>query len=205
MHIRSFSAILLLISMSAAVQAAEPISIFGLELGRPFALQECGWKKVSKTLNFYNASNAAVCYQHTVGFAEVGKGINPADDSVFVIWPQGHEPELVSGYSLMAHVIDGNLESVGFNTLGVVSQDRDMKALTDKFGAPAGAVTPTVQNRFGATAQIITAEWRLGDVSVHFNSAENGLDKGFVRVETEKSVAARNAFLEKLHAAKQKL
>jgi hypothetical protein len=204
MHIRSFSALLLLTSMSAAVRAGEPISIFGLQLGRPFAMQECGWQKISKALNFYNASTATVCYRRTSD-SEAGKGIDPAADTVFVRWPQGREPELVSGYSLVAGVIDGNLESVGFNTLGVRSQDRDMKALTDKFGAPATILTPTIQNGFGAAAQIVTAEWHIGNVSVYFNSAENGLSNGFIRVETEKSIASRNALMEKLHAAKQKL
>lgn len=193
----------LAVSLSSPVASAAEISIFGLELGKPFDLKECAFKKVTKTLSFYEATTDTVCYKR-VSNDEAGRGISPADDKVFIEWPRGQEPEIASFGTLSVWIIEGNLESVRFGTQGVISQARDMKALTDKFGPPTTGLTPVAQNGYGATSQTIRADWRSDGVSVYYNSAENSFSSGFVRIQTAKGAAAYDAFLEKLKGSRQK-
>jgi hypothetical protein len=190
-------------SLSAPALASD-ISIFGLELSKPFTLKECGFKKVTKALNFYDATTDTICYKR-MSNDEAGKGINLADDTVYIVWPRGNEPQIATYNTLLACVIDGNLESVGFNTLGLVSQERDMKALTDKFGPPTTGGTPIVQNGYGAKAQTIRAEWKMDDVVVWFNSAASSFDAGLVRIQTAKAIAAPEIAVKKYEANRQKL
>jgi hypothetical protein len=205
MHIRNFLLFVSAICMSATATAAD-LSIFGLQISRPFTLPECSFKKISKSLNFYNENDQiqGACYRQ-FSDSDCGKGINPSEATVYIRWPRGHEPELVSGYDLRVSVINGNLERVVFSTLGAISQQRDMDALAEKFGQPKTTAKPIVQNVYGATSQAISAEWRIDDVVVLFDSTQNALGKGSVSIETDKSISARNAYIESLHASRQKL
>lgn len=206
MHIRN--ALLFLSAVFAgAASAAEPISVFGLQIGKPFAVPECPFKKVSKTLNSYEFFTSYVCFQRTPGIngSEAGKGIDSAEDYVNIVWPRGSEPQVARYNSLSVQVIAGNLERVSFGTMGVESQARDMAMLTEKFGSPTSGGESTAQNGYGAKMQVIRAEWKIGEVSVYYDSASSTFNSGSVRIQTIKGAAASQAMLDKLNAGKQKL
>lgn len=206
MHIRNYL-LLLSVIVSSTAAAAEPISIFGLQIGKPFAIPECPFKKVSKTLSSYEFFTTSVCFQRVRGVngSEAGKGINLADDYVDIVWPRGSEPEIARAGSVSLAVVDGNIERVSFGTLGVVSQARDMKALTDKFGSPTSGGDSIAQNGYGVKVQVIRAEWKIDEVSIYYDSAASTFDSGSVRILSAKGAAAIQAMLDKLNANKQKL
>jgi hypothetical protein len=197
----------LLTVFAGAAHAAEQVSVFGLQIGKPFAVPECPFKKVSKTLNSYEFFTTSICFQRVAGVngSEAGKGINLSDDYVDIVWPRGSEPEIARPGSVSVAVIDGNIERMTFGTLGVVSQARDIKVLTDKFGSPTTGGEQIVQNGYGAKVQVIRAEWKIEGVSVDFDSAGSTFNSGVVRIQTAKGIAAIQAALDKLNAGKQRL
>jgi hypothetical protein len=186
-------------ALSSAASASD-ISIFGLELGKPFALPECG-----SSGGTYLLEHRTVCYER-MDYSP-GKGIRLSQDTVHVGWPESKKPDLLpdADASLRATIINGTLERLEFGTLGYESQQRDLAALTEKFGTPSAISKPILQNSFGATAQAIRAEWRVGDITVTYDSMTKFMGWGSVNIETAKSAANRKTIADNSHAAKQKL
>ena len=190
----------LLLSLLTGPSAAADISVFGLDLGKPFLLPECAitsWER----RNSYNFSTNTVCYRRveSVG-SNVGKPFSRADDYVDIIWPRGSEPQTAKYNSVTAFIIDGNLEQVVFGTYGLDAQARDIKILTDKFGPPSKGGPTIGQNGYGATFQVIHAEWNLDGVSVEYDSAG-----GAVRILTSKAIETEKAQRDRINASRQKL
>jgi len=179
--------IAMLIMMTGyTASAADTHTVFDMQLHAPFAVNECTYKMIAKH-KYYNLPMNGACYQLTTDTDNV------ANATVQIQWSSN--PKLVSGYAL-ATVIDGQLEAISFNTLGMVSQSRDVQLLIDKYGAPTKSDHPIMQNGFGAVYQTLNAEWRFDDIVVSYISAIDS-SHGLIRVQTQKAVDQMNAVLAK--------
>jgi hypothetical protein len=192
-----------LLALIGPTARADNSTVFGVELQKPFVMPECPIEHLGKNFNdYFPPPTIGVCYQ-MMDHKDAGKS-RPLNDMVKLRWPDKESPELVIGYSATANIIDGNIEGVSFNTLGIQSQDRDFNALKVKYGEPTQNTRGTMQNGYGATFNPIRASWTMGDIVVSLDGAQS-VNSGLIRVETLKSIAARNAFFEKLHQGRPAL
>lgn len=171
---------------------AAAADVFGMQLQAPFTVPECAFEKLGKSL-VYKLTQARTCYQRSRGIdpsRDIGKPLTT--DTVEIKWQE--YPRIVSagGYAF-ATVIDGNLEGLSFNTLGIISQDRDLQLLVEKFGQPTKLARPQLQNAYGAQYLGILASWDL-DESISFESAVS-VNSGTVIIDTPKGEAFRKATL----------
>jgi hypothetical protein len=193
-----------LIALTGLTAHADSPTVFGMELQKPFVVPECPYKHLTKTLlEYWPPPTQGVCYQMTED-KDAGKP-RPINDQVKLRWPDNGSPRLVIAYSATATIIDGNLEGIAFNTLGIQSQERDLTALKEKYGEPTQIANDTVQNGYAAKFSPIRASWTLGDIVVALDGAQSQVNSGLIRIETVQSMAARNAFFEKLHHSKPSL
>ena len=190
------TAVAALIMMTGYTASAAAMTVFDLPLQQPFALSECPYTHITKKAGYYNPPASGVCYQST-NDAIAGTHAAITNDTVKIVWKTS--PKLVSDpFFALGTIIDGNLEGVSFNTMGVQAQERDMDLLTAKFGTPSKVLKPTMQNGYGVQYVALNAEWRLEDIVVSYSSAMSSLTSGVVIVDTTKSAAARKATLERL-------
>jgi len=184
-----------LLTVAATTNAADSISVFDMPLECPFTVIECPYTHISKTAGYYNPPRSGICYE-SMNDSKKGAHAAIGNDTVKIVWTSS--PKIVSGAFGLAKIIDGNLEGVSFNTLGIVAQDRDLQLLSDKFGKPTQVNKLSMQNGYGAQFQSLSANWDLGDVLISYESAKNAIDSGLVIVDTLKGAADRKATLDRL-------
>jgi len=175
-------------------------SVFGLPLGSPFVLPECEKKIVGSTA-FYGPPKV-VCFERITNKNDTKPIIN---DSVLIIFPISDKPSLISGTAVVGLVIDGNLEGIGFNTLGYSNQDLVLLKLKEKYGSPTSLVPKKVQNNFGATFDTFDAVWTLPELHILFQSVASSLSSGLVNIDTIKGRANRDAKIKDLLKEKRPL
>ena len=180
----------------APAHAAPPLVIFGLPLAAPLSMPQCSYQRLDSSTIFYNPPAEGSCYQ--ISSANGRTELRP-NDSVTIAWSVDSAPQLASSGEASVQLVDGNVEGIGFNTLGVMSQQRDLQALVSKFGQPTTLKNLTMGNLMGATVQVVMAEWKTADgVQVSYNAAEDGFGKGLVSIDTVKGLAYEHAELMKL-------
>jgi hypothetical protein len=192
MHMRytHITATPVLIMVAHCALAADTHTVFDMQLQAPFTVPECSYTRIGKSGGYYNPpANGA--YYELLGDGIKGKHSFIANDIVQINWSSVPKPVSVNA---LATVIDGHFEGIVFNTLGMLSQSRDMQILTDKFAAATKVDHPTMQNGYGAQFTAIRAQWDLGEISVSFDSATSA-DHGLIRIETIKSSEDRKAKL----------
>ena len=187
---------------SANAATSSSLTIFGIPLGTSFTLSQCSYRRLDSSTIFYNPPSQGSCYEI---IASDGRTTLEANDTVQVDWSTDEAPKLASGDSAIIQLLNGKVEGVGFNTMGVEFQQRDLQMLVAKFGQPTTIKTPTVSNILGVVTQVIVATWNVDGIQVYFNSAEDGLDKGLVNIDTPTGIAYKKAALEKLDQQKTKL
>jgi hypothetical protein len=189
------AALLLTAVLQHTAAASDASTVFDMPLQQPFTVSECPYMRITKKAISYNPpASGTVCFEYQ-NAADQGKQQRVTHDIVSLRWFTN--PHLVIANSALAVVIDGNLEGVSFNTLGIQSQQRDYEALKAKYGEPAQSNQSTLQNGYGATVAAIRAKWTIGDVLVSLDGAAGRIDSGLVRIETQKAVDERNATLAK--------
>lgn len=186
-----------LLALGSTAHAADRSTIFGMELQKPFTVHECPYAHITKKAGYYNQPTSDVCYE-LIGDDNAGKNQTIVTNTVKLVWPSASKPTLVGNpFFAVGTVIDGNLEGVSFNTMGIQAQERDLQLLVDKFGEPTAQDQPTVQNGYGAKLQSVRAQWDVGDVVVSYDSAGSAGNSGLVHIDTLKSAASRKAALAK--------
>jgi hypothetical protein len=122
------------------------------------------------------------------------------NDAVKIKWPVTLMPKLLAGYPgyAIARIVDGNLEGLSLNTMGVQTQARDLGMLIDKYGNPTKSDQATLQNEHGARFQSVSAEWEIDDIVVSYESAHNRFDSGLLHIDTVKGLADSNAEIKRL-------
>lgn len=191
-----------IMGIASANAASSTMDIFGIRLGTSFTLSQCSYRRLDSSTIFYNPPSQGSCYEIIGG---EGRTTIEANDTVQVDWSADDAPQLVSGGSAIIQLVNGKVEGVGFNTMGVEFQKRDLQMLVAKFGQPTTIKTPTVSNLLGAVTQVIFATWNVDGIQIYFNSAEDGLDKGLVNIDTPTGTAYKKAALEKLDRQRTKL
>lgn len=173
-----------------------PHQILGIKLHAPLNIQECAYTRIDSSTIIYTPPSSGACYQidSTSGRTQLRD-----NDSVTIEWDYDSMPRIAKGGEAMIQIVQGNVEGIGFNTLGVEWQQENLKSLTEKFGAPSKISTPIMSNMFGAEVQVVDARWILADgVIVNYNSAEDGIDSGLVSISTPIGRAYNQEQLKKL-------
>jgi hypothetical protein len=188
---------------------AEPVSVFGLVLQQPLSLHECKFNRDVYIAGMprerhYLADLTVPCFKREHE-ADIGtKKSIENDDFIVGNWPENTLPRMVRGGSAYIGVVDGNVEQVEFETLGVSSQAQDLDALMAKFGKPSSLERPVCQDEAGATSSGIEAEWQVGQVLIKYLSCDLGRSAhGIVDVRTQKMTDHARQRREKDEASKK--
>lgn len=186
----------------ARAAAPAPTTVLGLPLGEPFAVPPCPRREGSRPTDYVPPTEGP-CYTPLFD-SDV---LDPNGTmSVSVKLPAATAPSFVRGMSLVALVIDGRLEGIGFNSTGHATQQRVLDALTEKFGPPDAVEPKTMGNRMGARFEAFEAIWiRLPGLSVRFDSVTSRIDSGLVNVDTTKGLNWRSERLKRLSNGTGKL
>jgi hypothetical protein len=175
------------------------LSVFGIPLLQPLSQSECSYMRVDKEI-LYNPPKNTSCYEFWDSQLK-GSGKIPATATVSLKYPFDQNPQLAVSGVVVTGILNGVVQSISFNTYGLSSAERDLKTLTDKFGTPANIQHPSLQSRLGATFTGTEAHWDLANgITVDFDATADGLDTGFVMIQTAAASEARKAALERLNS-----
>lgn len=153
-------------SLLAQPKRPKATTVFGIDLGATLA--PC-------TNDVSLSELRAPCYQ--------GKGDGSGQHVKF---PGNKDPEL--GW-VTATIIEGKVAAIFVSTGGYKTQVQDYDQLKNKFGKPLIFAPTTLQNRFGAKYEVISAKWKGDGYAVLFRAARDtttldGLDSGVVIIMT---------------------
>jgi hypothetical protein len=168
-------------------------TVFGMHLGEKLSLPEC--KRMKKPIIQYDEYYAdgdpqMQCFKRDD--AATTKPDAPlGTTAVSVYFPVSEEPQIggfgasfVSGW-----VIEGNLETVDIETIGVHCQDGALAQLKEKYGEPSSLREENQQNRMGAVFTAHVANWQFTNLTVSFHGIEEELDEGHILIMTNKGRA----------------
>lgn len=187
-----------LLALIGTTAHADTGTIFGMGLHKPFAVPECRYTRLGKTSGYYIQLPDGACYElMSDKDPNAGKNAPIANDTVKIQWWVTVSPKLVAG-NAVATIMDGNLEGISFNTLGIESQERDMQLLIDKYGTPTVTNQQTLQNGYGAKFGAVRATWEIDDLVVSYVSASSRIDSGWICIESLRAAADRKVKLDKL-------
>jgi hypothetical protein len=176
----AFRLALALALMPAGISAAErQISLYGIELGKPFALPECPLE-----------DQKDMCFQRRGGTAyDVAVPIDRGERTVTVYFASGELPSITANRFFMVMLSNGIVEEISIGTKGVSAGDVALGQLTAKFGAPGSLTKNVMQNGYGATYAKVNALWHIGGYWLSYDSAVERADQGIILALTEKEFA----------------
>lgn len=177
---------------------AEDIIVFGIPLGQDFLLPEC-----AKASYGYSIGTNQACFERL--FAREKQTGPIVTDTVRIRFPIAESPAIVKGGELIGRVIDGKLEGVGFNTMGIQNADTVLARLKEKYGEPKELLPQVVKNRLGASFDAFDAAWSGQNIEVLFQSVSGSLDSGLVNIDTKKGSEDRRKALKELTKDKRPL
>lgn len=177
---------------------ADEMTAFGLPLAQEFSLPEC-----KKGVYGYSTGTDYVCFQRLFGREKQSGQI--VTESVRIRFPIADSPSIVRGGELIARIIDGKLEGLGFNTFGIRNADIVLGKLKEKYGDPEVFAPHTVKNALGASFEAFDASWSKINLRVHFQSVSGSLDSGLVQIDTKKGSDDRGKAIKELTKDKRPL
>jgi len=177
------------------------MSVFGITLGQRFDIPECTKRKIGGS--FMYSVPKTVCFERLSG--REGQTGEITNDTVLVKFPFSEAPQISTTGNLMIGVIDGKLESVGFNTAGVRFQEYALAKLIEKYGKPHTLIPHKLKTRIGATFDTFVASWSFPNLFVTFDSVSFKLDSGLVNIDTKKGKEDRERALKELLKDKRPL
>ena len=193
--------LLVICAFASPASAQTDHSVFGIELGKPLRAPECPIAKIGRHTYTYTRPDSTVCFKrHEFLFSPTFDHLVttlPLNETISLVFPK--VPAIMRGDELGAMVVNGNVEYVAFNTMGVAAAADALAALQAKYGAPTSQVAGEAQNLVGAKFPTITATWVLSDLSVSFQSVGTKVDIGDVVIGTAKGMAARKALLDSVY------
>ena len=186
-----------IMALSAVAQTkSADDTVFGMRLGEKFSIPECVRLKKS---NLYAENDPAPCYERIgLTWGKKTQHDSPVtNDTVTILFPFIQRPPIISGLKITAQIVDGNLESIGFNTMGLQTQDQTLSALKEKYGDPTSLAELKKQNNFGATFDSHFSVWKFEKFTVVFQGTTDRVDSGLVNIDTRKGAEYRSALLKK--------
>lgn len=188
---------LLLLLLAAQAFAADN-TVFGLPLGEPLSVPEC-----ARSSYGYVVITDKICFERLFEKEHARGSI--VSETVSIRFPISELPSIVNGTSMLALVLNGRLEGIGFNTHGVSDQEIVLSALKKKYGEPKVFLPHTVQNLMGASFKVFTALWQLPNIVVTFQSTTGEIDAGLVNIDTKIGSQYRTERLKELTGGQRKL
>lgn len=181
----------LLLAFGAAANAT---TVFGIKLGAPLQMPECGYSRIDASTVIFRPATHGRCYQIET---TTGRTRARADDSLLVSWAQ--PPGIVTGGAFV-QLVAGKVAGLGVNTSGIETQRSDYAALVRKFGRPTRKALVPMGNAMGATFDAIRATWNLPNgTRVSYLAADNRIDRGLISISTTAGRAATREQLAKLN------
>lgn len=173
-----------LIALAATLPA-----VFGIQLGAPVALPECARAEIAHGVlspDLYAQGQAVLCEQRP------GVQYHADPHQGGIVFPTAQMP-LILGFPTIATIIlDGKLEAIRADTLGLSQADAIMDQLKQKFGPPTETADETVYIRKFPWLSV-RALWIRDGYRVEYHGIGGNRSYGWVRVETEKARAVREA------------
>lgn len=164
----------LLVLWTTAAYAAD-VSVFGLKLGQPLPpMPECE----RSARGDYAETTRQTCFQSKFRGGRIS-----------IKFPYKQKPQIVAEDTIYCIVVDGILEGIQFETLGISLANRVLTELTNKYGKPLLVQRPIIQNRMGAQFDSVDAVWHLPNLRVSFYGVMHRLDSGMVYIHTLKGDA----------------
>ena len=175
---RFFAIILGLCAFSGAHAAG---SFFGITLGAPFAVRECG-------LDDYGLSDRPldVCSRSA--------------DAAHHPWGAiTHSVQFVGSYSsigiktIFVKEFNGRVVNIGAATFGESAQNRLLADLTRKFGPPTSSHGSLKQNGYGAKFLSLHATWKKPGYTVTFDGLAGSRDAGEIDISDPEAALEERA------------
>lgn len=196
--------------------------VFGMTLGEKFSISECQWVESKPTAfdellkksnmlpsrrGYYKVAKE-LCFEIPDGY--LAKVANEGIDSLLqngqvnVRFPFEEKPEIVKGW-LVAFLLNGNLEGVGFETNGLKNDKVVLKNLEEKYGPPSLFLPRKMQNGFGASFESFDATWSFATFKVHQFGLMKEIDVGWVQIDSKKKQDLEEQAEQKQRDIKRKL
>lgn len=173
---------------AAHAAAAEPLMLFGLQVGAPVTVPMCA----STIPGLRPTPKSGICWIPPKAAPATTKA--PGDAEGELIFSVQESPAYVSGMSAKLQIVDGSLEGVTFFTGGLAADILVMPALVAKFGEPSKVLPQVFRNRFGAAVDAPIRMWERDDgFSVVYSMTIGAATTGVVIMSTRKGTQAADA------------
>lgn len=199
-----------MIEILMAVSAAStPVSVFGVEVGRPLSLSECApnesylnhvrsqsekkpSRRLSKPYLVYEGPTAKPCFQR---YKNEFSAAPLSSETITIRFPFSERIplELISKWEIQAFVRNGSVDLITFETPSYRFQEMTLAALKAKFGNPSTLEPVPLQNGFGAQSQALRAVWHPTPTVKAVFSSFAGNDQGDFTIGTADGIAAYEA------------
>ncbi len=178
-----FIQLMSLATISTCMSAGENF-VFRIPLGVKLQIPECSKKAMprGRRESYRTTPPTTACFEYKT---TVKLGSVKVDD-ITIRFPDTDLLSLAPEGELNCVLMDGNLESIQFCTGGAGTRDRDLETLTKKYGKPAEIKWANQTIGFGANEKTVTATWKSNKLFVYFQSYDESVDIGTVRIETDK-------------------
>lgn len=178
-------------STSSSNPTPSSLTAFNIPLGTHLTLPECGKSRYG---NY--SSTSQICFERMSGREMDSTPV--CNEQIKIVFPIAETPDIVKGQFMLGQIIDGNLEGIGFNTLGYSSQADVLDTLKNKYGDPTAIIPRTVRNGLGASYETFTAAWQLDSAVVTFYGIMTNVNSGLVKIDTTKAEEQNRKLLEEL-------
>lgn len=170
-------------------------TVFGHRLGAKFTLPECPRNNLNIPELPYKTYVDKTCIEYII----VRDPPAPYHTgNVKIRFPIDDIPEGVHGINYWVFLINGQLESVSFETGGIENMDYVYELLKRKYGQPKKATIRTVRNLYGATFEVVDAKWAQDNIFVNFTGVNNTINSGSVEIMTKNLIVYRRTKSNKL-------
>jgi hypothetical protein len=167
----------------------EPMTVFGLELGKPLTIPVCERKLMPggyRSQFTYESDPKETCYEPDIQLSDAPWRRGSVN------FPLQSTPSILPFNSGFTLIVDGKLEGVQFSTRGYGDADVILNQLTGKFGKPT-SLDETTSTVSGIPLPAIEAHWRLPNLHVSYISIDQSVEYGLLRVETDVMWRIRDA------------
>jgi hypothetical protein len=187
-------------SVAQARAANVDTKVFGMQLGEPISLPDCGlWGMVAPAANCRMDQLAGMLSVVT----EIA-GLSADSEVVMIKLASDSCPQWMPDCTAAASVINGRLAGVVVQPPGPQVKEAVAKELMAKYGRPSLAHQRTITPlEAGSAFQVVDLEWNFPGLHVEYKVVDETVHVGTVRIETGTLYARRMA--NEQEAAKPKL
>lgn len=157
-----------------AHSAAQKVELYGLTVGEPFTVPPCSQ---NGSFESFEATTTFTCF-----WTAKPEIVSKPEGELLIKFAT--PAAYTTTGSIGVVVLGGVLSSIEVETTGADSGEQVLSLLTTKLGKPNAARRSPVQNAYGAKFPRINAIWKLGAITVEFDSAPERIDEGEITAST---------------------